>query len=151
MVSEKTRIGPILTQDDGLRVRESYLRLDPRTDLYIKEKWPELYIPSASPAVTAWHQAHFGTAYAYPVGPYLGVGQLPHLRRPERIPSHVLVVTGDLDPYATVADTDAFLTAVSGAASTRHLRQEGVGRLPYVERQARAVQEAIIGLLEQVS
>jgi pimeloyl-ACP methyl ester carboxylesterase len=113
-----------------------------------EEEWPEQYIPSASPAVTAWHQAQFGTAYAYPVGPYLGVGQLPHLRRPERIRSHVLVVIGDLDPYATLGDTEAFLTAVSGAASTRHLRQEGVGHLPYVESQARAVQEAIIGLLE---
>jgi pimeloyl-ACP methyl ester carboxylesterase len=112
-----------------------------------EEEWPELFIPSATPAVTAWHQAHFGTAYAYPVGPYLGVGQLPHLREPEKIRAHVLVVTGDLDPYATVQDTNAFLGAVSGAASTRHVHQEGVGHLPYVERRAQEVQREIVALL----
>ena len=112
-----------------------------------EEEWPELFIPSASPAVTAWHQAHFGTAYAYPVGPYFNVAQLPHAKTPERITGRVLVVTGDLDPFASVADTEEFLRATR-ASHTRHLRQTGIGHLPYVERDAAEVQAAINELVD---
>lgn len=112
-----------------------------------EEEWPELFIPSASPAVTAWHQAQFGTAYAYPVGPYLEVARLPHCTVPERIGGRVLAITGALDPFASMADTEAFLQAV-GTSQTRHLRQQGVGHLPYVERGAREVQQAICELID---
>ncbi len=112
-----------------------------------EEEWPALFIPSASPAVTAWHQAQFGAAYAYPVGPYLEVARLPHCMTPERIGGCVLAITGDLDPFAAVADTEAFLQAV-GTSHTHHLRQQGVGHLPYVERRAREAQQAIRDLID---
>lgn len=112
-----------------------------------EEEWPELFIPSASPAVTAWHQAQFGTAYAYPVGPYLQAGQLPHCTAPDRIGGRVLVITGDLDPFATEADTSAFLRAV-GTRQTRHLWQQGVGHMPYVEHRATEAHEAIRELID---
>ncbi len=112
-----------------------------------EEEWPELFIPAASPAVTAWHQAQFGTAYAYPVGPYFDVARLPHSRNPERIGGRVLAVTGDLDPFASVADTAAFLSAV-GTRHTQHLRQTGIGHMPYVERDAAEVQQAICRLID---
>lgn len=41
MATDMSRIGPVLTQEDGLRVRESLLRVDPPADLYVKEKWAE--------------------------------------------------------------------------------------------------------------
>jgi pimeloyl-ACP methyl ester carboxylesterase len=112
-----------------------------------EEEWPELFIPSASPAVTAWHQAHFGTAYAYPVGPYFGAGPHRVVQAPERIGGRVLAITGDLDPFATVEDTQAFLRDV-GTTNTRHLYQTGVGHLPYVERGAAEVQQAINELVD---
>lgn len=115
-----------------------------------EEEWPELFIPTSSPAVTAWHQAHFGTAYAYPVGPYLAVTKLPLVKAPERITSHVLVVTGDLDPVASVEDIAAFFKAIS-TKHVRHLHQEGVGHLPYVEARAQEVQSAIVELIDEVS
>lgn len=109
-----------------------------------EEEWPELFIPAATPEVTAWHQAHFGTAYAYPVGPYLQVGGLPHAKHPERYHGHVLIVTGDLDPLASEPDVDAYLQDVgSPIEHKRHLRQHNVGHMPYVEAQAQEVQQAI--------
>ncbi|SRR5579883_584613 len=112
-----------------------------------EEEWPELFIPSASPAVTAWHQAQFGTAYAYPVGPYFEVANLPHCKHPETIRGRVLAITGDLDPFATEADTRELLNATS-ALERRHLYQRGVGHLPYVEKGAAEVQEAIRALVD---
>ncbi|QBD82562.1 alpha/beta hydrolase [Ktedonosporobacter rubrisoli] len=115
-----------------------------------EEEWPELFIPSASPEVTAWHQAHFGTAYAYPVGPYLAADKLPHTKAPERINCPILVVTGDLDPFASEADTAGFLASV-GTTQTRHIRQTGVGHLPYVEKLATDVQNAVCELVNACS
>jgi pimeloyl-ACP methyl ester carboxylesterase len=115
-----------------------------------EEEWPELFIPSASPAVTAWHQAHFGTAYMYPVGPYVAVSELPAAKTPERISGRVLVVTGDLDPFATQSDTQAFLSD-AGARHKRHLYQQGVGHLPYVERGLAEVQAALCELVDAAS
>lgn len=115
-----------------------------------EEEWPELFIPTASPAVTAWHQAHFGTAYAYPVGPYLAVAQLPLVTAPELIGGHVLVVTGDRDPFASVEDIAAFFNVI-GTKHARHLRQEGVGHLPYVEARAQEVQRAIVELIDEAT
>jgi pimeloyl-ACP methyl ester carboxylesterase len=115
-----------------------------------EEEWPDLFIPSASPEVTAWHQAQFGTAYAYPVDPYLQVAQLPHTRAIERIGGRILVVTGDLDPFASEEDVAGFLSGV-GTQHTRHLRQTGVGHLPYVEKEAEAVQSAICELINECS
>ena len=39
MPHEKSRIGPVLTQDDGLKVREALLRVEPLADIYVREKW----------------------------------------------------------------------------------------------------------------
>jgi pimeloyl-ACP methyl ester carboxylesterase len=41
MAADKSRIGPVLTQQDGLKVRETLLRVEPTADIYLKEKWPE--------------------------------------------------------------------------------------------------------------
>jgi pimeloyl-ACP methyl ester carboxylesterase len=115
-----------------------------------EEEWPELFIPSASPAVTAWHTSHFGTAYAYPVGPYLGIGTFTEDPDLSKIGGRVLVITGDLDPYARVERTQQFLQAV-GTDRTRHLHQIGVGHLPYVEKEFVAVQEAVALLVDEVT
>jgi pimeloyl-ACP methyl ester carboxylesterase len=112
-----------------------------------EEEWPELFIPTASPEVTAWHQAHFGTAYAYPVGPYISAADAQAGPSIERITGRVLVITGDLDPFASVADTDAFLREV-GATHKRHLYQSSVGHMPYVERGLDVVQAAINELVD---
>jgi pimeloyl-ACP methyl ester carboxylesterase len=109
-----------------------------------EEEWPELFIPSATPAVTAWHQAQFGTAYAYPVGPYFEVQKLPHTRVLNRFRGRVLVITGDLDPFATEPDVEAFLNAVgTPKEKTAHVRQQNIGHMPYVEAAAQEVQQAI--------
>ena len=109
-----------------------------------EEEWPDLFIPTAAPEVIAWHQSQFGTAYAYPVGPYFEVGKIPHAINLERFHGRVLVVTGDLDPFATEPDVDAFLKAVGTEKSrTRHLRLIGTGHMPYVEAAAQVVQQAI--------
>ncbi|GCE29853.1 hypothetical protein KDA_53370 [Dictyobacter alpinus] len=109
-----------------------------------EEEWPELFIPTAAPAVIDWHQAHFGTAYAYPVGPYFEVRKLPFAINPERFQGRVLIITGDLDPLATDADVARYVQAVGSPAEKKsHLKQIGVGHLPYVEAQAEAVQQAI--------
>lgn len=109
-----------------------------------EEEWPELFIPAATPAVTAWHQAQFGTAYAYPVGPYFEVQKLPHATALDRFRGRILVITGDLDPFATEPDVEAFLNAV-GTPKERsaHVRQKNIGHLPYVEAAAQEVQHAI--------
>ncbi len=109
-----------------------------------EEEWPELFIPTALPEVIAWHQAQFGTAYAYPVGPYFEVGRLPHAINLERFQGRVLIVTGDLDPFATELDVAAFLRAVGTEKShTHHLCLTGIGHMPYVEAAAQEVQQAI--------
>jgi pimeloyl-ACP methyl ester carboxylesterase len=114
-----------------------------------EEEWPELFIPSASPAVTAWHQAHFGTAYAYPVGPYFEVQKLPHATNLARFTGRVLVITGDLDPFATDADVATFLSDVGTPEEKAvHLRQQNVGHMPYVEAGLAEVQQAITTFID---
>jgi pimeloyl-ACP methyl ester carboxylesterase len=114
-----------------------------------EEEWPELFIPSAAADVIAWHQAQFGTAYAYPVGPYFEVQKIPHATKLDRFHGHVLVVTGELDPFATGPDVEAFLNAVgTEKARARHLRQARVGHMPYVEARAGEVQQAINDLVD---
>lgn len=109
-----------------------------------EEEWPELFIPAATPAVTAWHQAHFGTAYAYPVGPYFEVAKLPFATALERYHGRALVITGDLDPFATEADVEHFLQALGTPAENKaHIRQHNIGHMPYVEARAQEVQQAI--------
>lgn len=109
-----------------------------------EEEWPELFIPAATPAVTAWHQAHFGTAYAYPVGPYFEAQKLPHTTALDCFRGRVLVITGDLDPFATESDVEAFLKAVgTPKENIMHVRQKNIGHLPYVEAAAQEVQQAI--------
>lgn len=115
-----------------------------------EEEWSELFIPSAPPEVLAWHQAHFGTAYAYPVGPYFAVAELPVATAPERITCPVLVVTGDLDPLASEADCEALISAV-GSTDTRNVRQAGVGHLPYVEMRSSEVQREIRALVDRAA
>jgi pimeloyl-ACP methyl ester carboxylesterase len=115
-----------------------------------EEEWPELFIPSASPAVTAWHTSHFGTAYAYPVGPYLSIRALAEGPALANIRGRVLVITGAIDPYARVENTRKFLQAL-GTDKTRHLHQPGVGHLPYVEKELAAVQEAIATFVDEVT
>jgi pimeloyl-ACP methyl ester carboxylesterase len=117
-----------------------------------EEEWPELFIPAASPAVTAWHQAHFGTAYAYPVGPYFEAKKLPHATALDRFRGRVLVITGDLDPLVTEPDVEAFLSAVgTPKEKIAHLRQKNIGHLPYVEARAREVQQAINEFVDAAS
>jgi pimeloyl-ACP methyl ester carboxylesterase len=117
-----------------------------------EEEWPELFIPAATPAVTAWHQAHFGTAYAYPVGPYFEAKKLPHATALDRFRGRVLVITGDLDPFATEADVEAFLNAVgTPKAKIAHVRQKNIGHLPYVEAAAQEVQQAINKFVDAAS
>jgi pimeloyl-ACP methyl ester carboxylesterase len=109
-----------------------------------EEEWPELFIPTASLAVTAWHQAQFGTAYAYPVGPYFEVQKLPHTTSLDRFQGHVLVITGDLDPFATAADVENFLSDVgTPQEKAAHLRQKNIGHMPYVEAASQEVLQAI--------
>jgi pimeloyl-ACP methyl ester carboxylesterase len=109
-----------------------------------EEEWPELFIPTASPAVTAWHQAQFGTAYAYPVGPYFEVQKLPHAISLDRFQGRALVITGDLDPFATAADVENFLSDVgTPQEKATHLRQKNIGHMPYVEAAAQETQQAI--------
>ncbi|HWE61897.1 MAG TPA: alpha/beta fold hydrolase [Chloroflexota bacterium] len=137
--------------DEGFAAMLAVLRQEPAGYAFTtEEEWPDLFIPSASPAVTAWHQAHFGTAYAYPVGPYLGVGAPSIAPDLSAIGGRVLVVTGDLDPYARVPNTEAFLAAV-GTRQTRHVQQRGVGHLPYVEKDLQAVQQAIAELIDEAT
>lgn len=137
--------------DESLAEMFAALRQEPAGYAYTtEEEWPDLFIPSASPAVTAWHTSHFGTAYAYPVGPYLGIGTLTEGPRLSNIHGRVLVITGDRDPYARVEMTQKFLQAV-GTDRTRHLHQSGVGHLPYVEKELAAVQEAIATLVDEVT
>jgi pimeloyl-ACP methyl ester carboxylesterase len=117
-----------------------------------EEEWPEFFIPAASPAVTAWHQAQFGTAYAYPVGPYFEAKKLPHATALDRFRGRVLVITGDRDPFATEPDVKAFLTAVGTPKDkVAHLRQQGIGHLPYVEAKAQEVQQAINKFVDAAS
>src|SRR5438270_51779 len=177
MPDQKTRIGPVLTQPDGLKLREIYLRIDPRIDLYIKEKWEE-GAGTKLPTVLLHGAGMDGAGWDVPVD---GASLLDALARngsrafafdfrghgrssrvvdgktvtvetsvadtPERITGRVLVVTGDLDPFASIADTEAFLQATR-ASHTRHLRQTGIGHLPYVERDAPEVQSAINELVD---
>jgi pimeloyl-ACP methyl ester carboxylesterase len=117
-----------------------------------EEEWPEWFIPAASPAVTAWHQAQFGTAYAYPVGPYFEAKKLPHASALDRFRGRVLVITGDLDPFVTEPDVEAFLKAVgTPKANIAHLRQKHIGHLPYVEAAAQEVQQAINHFVDAAS
>ena len=109
-----------------------------------EEEWPELYIPTATPAVTAWHQAQFGTAYAYPVGPYFEAKKLPHATALDRFCGRILVINGDRDPFATEPDVEAFLSAVgTPKAKITHMIQKNTGHMPYVEAAAQEVQQAI--------
>ncbi|WP_052888671.1 alpha/beta fold hydrolase [Thermogemmatispora carboxidivorans] len=114
-----------------------------------EEEW-EMFAPSAAPAVLQWHQAHFGTAYAYPVGPYLEAGRLPHAQNLSRISSPILVVTGDQDPFASLEDTQRFLSSVSSSHKV-HLHQPGVGHMPYVEQKAEETRQAICELINRCS
>ncbi len=117
-----------------------------------EEEWPELFIPAATPAVTAWHQAQFGTAYAYPVGPYFEVQKLPLATALDQFHGHVLVITGDLDPFATEADVNDFLQAIGTPREhAAHLRQYNIGHLPYVEAAAGEVQQAINAFVDVAS
>lgn len=117
-----------------------------------EEEWPELFIPTATPAVTAWHQAQFGTAYAYPVGPYFEAQKLPHATALDRFCGRVLVITGDRDPFATEPDVEAFLSAVgTPKAKIAHMRQKNIGHMPYVEAAAQEVQQAINDFVDAAS
>jgi pimeloyl-ACP methyl ester carboxylesterase len=117
-----------------------------------EEEWPELFIPSATSAVTAWHQAQFGTAYANPVGPYFEAKKVPHATALNRFCGHVLVITGDRDPFVTEPDVEAFLNAVgTSKAKIMHLRQKDSSHLPYVEAGAQEVQHSINAFVDVAS
>ena len=109
-----------------------------------EEEWPELFIPTATQAVTAWHQTQFGTAYAYPVGPSFAAKMLPHAIALGRFCGRILVITGDRDPISTEPDVETFLCAVgTPKAKIAHLRQKNTGHMPYVEAASQEVQQAI--------
>jgi pimeloyl-ACP methyl ester carboxylesterase len=114
-----------------------------------EEEWPELFIPTATPAVTAWHQAQFGTAYAYPVGPYFEVQKLPHTTELHRFQNHVLVIIGDLDPFATEADVKDFLNAIgTPPEKTAYIIQHAIGHMPYAEARSQEVQQIISAFVD---
>jgi pimeloyl-ACP methyl ester carboxylesterase len=72
------------------------------------------------------------------------VQKLPHATALDRFRGRVLVITGDLDPFATDPDTEAFLNAVgTPREKTAHLRQKDIGHMPYVEAAAQEVQQAM--------
>lgn len=114
---------------------------------YVREsEWAATTLATAAPEVIAWHRAQFGAAFAFPIGVFLGAGQSPD-RTPDRVTARVLIVTGDRDPLANLPDIEAYLRDV-GTVHTRHLYQREVGHLPYVDRQAREVQQAIVELID---
>jgi hypothetical protein len=55
-------------------------------------EWPELCIPTATQAVTARHQAQFGTAYAYPLGPSFEGQKLLHATAMKQFQGRVLLI-----------------------------------------------------------
>lgn len=117
---------------------------------YVREaEWANTTLATAAPEVIAWHQAQFGAAFAFPIGVFLGTGPAP-ARTPDRVTARVLIVTGDRDPLANLPDIEAYLRDV-GATHTRHIHQEGVGHLPYVDHMAPEVQRAIIQLIQDCS
>lgn len=107
-----------------------------------EEEWANTTLATAEQPVIAWHQAQFGASFAFPIGILQGreLGYVPQLAR---ISAPVLVVTGDRDPLVRPEGVDEFFAAI-GSHWKRHVRQLGVGHLPYVDRQAGAVQKEIL-------
>lgn len=107
-----------------------------------EEEWPELFISNAEPAVVRWHQVYYGTAYMYPVGPYLSVGSLPRDRELGSIRCPVRAVIGENDPFATRPDMENLMSCL-GSTDTAITVQDGIGHLPYVEARSDEVLEMI--------
>jgi pimeloyl-ACP methyl ester carboxylesterase len=56
----------------------------------------------------------------------------------------VLVITGDLDPFATEADVEDFLHDLgTSGENVVHVRLQNIGHMPYVEAAAQEVQQII--------
>ncbi|MHB1800956.1 MAG: alpha/beta hydrolase [Actinomycetes bacterium] len=107
-----------------------------------EEEWGDQFLAAASPEVLRWHEVTYGTAYAYPVGPYLSLARLPFDPDLSAVRCPTRVVIGDRDPLASTADVHRLFAAL-GSADTQLVVQEGVGHLPYVEAQAAAVVDVI--------
>lgn len=100
-----------------------------------EEEWPELFISNAAPEVIRWHQIAYGTAYMYPVGPYLSAAALPIDAELSAVTCATRVVIGELDPFATRPDME-YLFSRLGTTDTELVVQDGIGHLPYVEKDA---------------
>ncbi len=107
-----------------------------------EEEWSELFLASAEPAVLRWHEVCFGTAYAYPIGPYNSVASLPVDTDLSTVTCPTRAIMGDRDPFASVDDMD-HLFSLLGTDDTALIVQENVGHLPYVEAHASSVIDTI--------
>ncbi len=112
-----------------------------------EEEWGDLFFGSVDPKVLRWHQLWFGTAYAYPVGPYLALRNLPVDRDLNAINCPTLAVMGSLDPFASEGSIQEMF-GLMGSDATRLFIQDGIGHLPYVEERASEVIDAICDLVD---
>lgn len=107
-----------------------------------EEEWPDLFIGNAAPEVVRWHQVAYGTAYMYPVGPYVSANALPIDPELSSVRCSARAVIGELDPFATRADMENLFTRI-GTTDTELVVQSGVGHLPYVEKHSQQVLEVL--------
>ncbi len=150
-VSSLTLLGPIFgklgsIEDDFLSSLPEFEASPGGYAFTTEEEWRDLFFGRVDPEVLKWHQLWFGTAYAYPVGPYLSLRGLPVDRELREINAPVLAVMGSLDPFATEGDMKELFDHI-GSANKQLLVQEGIGHLPYVEERAAEVLDAICTVL----
>jgi len=111
-----------------------------------EEEWSDLYFGDVDPGVLSWHRLWYGTAYAYPVGPYLSVANLPIDRALINVTCPVLVIIGSMDPFASKDDISDLFRALGEGEKTLRV-MEGIGHLPYVETCSQIVLEDIVGMI----
>lgn len=98
-----------------------------------EEEWGNIFLRAAEPDVVRWHEVTFGSAYTYPVGPYLSAGTLPPLDAVDGIVCPVQMLVGSEDPFLDKGGLDRLIQLLPSERC--HLMVlDGVGHLPYVER-----------------
>jgi pimeloyl-ACP methyl ester carboxylesterase len=109
-----------------------------------EEEWEQLFFRDVDPDVLRWHQVNFGTAYAYPVGPYLAASSLPVAFSLQDVVASVQIISGSEDVFLDRDSLSGFLNELPGPRHRHRLIvQDGVGHMPYVERKLEKVVEAI--------